>query len=174
MVFDRCSIHKNIRFHRKAFRVDNTAGVFSRTFIVKNIQFFDVHCGLFMRLHISIGCHDFRISAEFKSFFADHVHRRSGVDNKFPFLRFKELMQASTYVPKVRRMVLCVSPLISEHFWPASTLFHGHIALAIPTPPETDPQILERWCCADEVHLGKSIRAKDFGHECQHDVTRLS
>ena len=32
------SIHKNIRFHRKAFPSDNTAGVFSRTFIiVKNI-----------------------------------------------------------------------------------------------------------------------------------------
>ena len=31
--------------------------------------------------------------------------------------------------------------------------------------PETDPQILERWGCADEVHLGKYIRAKDFGLE---------
>ena len=31
------------------------------------------------------------------------------------------------------------------------------------SPPETDPQILERWGYADEVHLGKYIRAKDFG-----------
>ena len=26
--------------------------------------------------------------------FADHMHRRAGVDNKFSFLRFKNLMQA--------------------------------------------------------------------------------
>ena len=31
--------------------------------------------------------------------------------------------------------------------------------------PETDPQILERSVCADEVHLDKSIRAKDLGLE---------
>ena len=35
---------------------------------------------------------------------------------------------------------------------------------------ENDPQILERWGCADEVHPGKSIRAKDFGLECMRDV----
>ena len=52
-------------------------------------------------------------------------------------------------------------------------LHHGHIALAIPSLFETDPQILECWGCADEVLLGKSFRAKDFGLECQHDVQRL-
>ena len=39
-----------------------------------------------------VGLHDFvkvSISASFNSFFADHMHRRSGVDNKFSFLRFK-------------------------------------------------------------------------------------
>ena len=30
-----------------------------------------------------------------------------------------------------RRMLLCLSPLILELFWPASTLLHGHTALAI-------------------------------------------
>ena len=60
-------------------------------------------------------------------------------------------------------MLLCFSPLISTHFWPASTLLRGHLALATLSLPETDPQILERWGCADEVHLGKHIRAKDFG-----------
>ena len=83
-------------------------------------------------------------------------------------------MQASTYFPKVRRMLLCFSPLIWEHFWPASTLLHGLLALATLSPPETDPQILERWGYADKVHLGKSIRAKDFGLECYRDVQRLS
>ena len=57
-------------------------------------------------------------------------------------------------------MLLCLAPLILTHFWPASTL-----ALATLSPLETDPQILERWGCADEVHLGKYIRAKDFGLE---------
>ena len=46
-------------------------------------------------------------------------------------------------------MLLCFSPLIIGHFWPASTLHHGHLALATLSPPETDPQILERWGCAD-------------------------
>ena len=60
-------------------------------------------------------------------------------------------------------MLLCFSPLIFIHFWPASTLLRGHLALATLSPPETDPQILERWCYADEDHLGKSFQAKGFG-----------
>ena len=61
-------------------------------------------------------------------------------------------------------MLLFHAPLILIHFWPASTLLRGHLALATLSPPETDPQILKRWGCA-EVHLGKYIRAKDFGLE---------
>ena len=60
-------------------------------------------------------------------------------------------------------MLLFLAPFILTQFWPASTLLRGHLALATLSPPETDPQILERWGCADEVHLGKSIRANDFG-----------
>ena len=61
-------------------------------------QFFDVHCGLFMRLHFSIGGYDYRRTARFRQgihfsriqiLFADHVRRRSGVYNKFSFLWFK-------------------------------------------------------------------------------------
>ena len=59
-------------------------------------------------------------------------------------------------------MVLFHVPLILIHFWPASTLLRGHLALATLSLPETEPQILERWGCADEAHLGKNIRAKDF------------
>ena len=82
-------------------------------------------------------------------------------------------MQAGTNFPKVRRMLLCFSPLILKYFWPAATLLRGHLALASLSPPETDPQILERWGCAHEVLLGKYIRAKDFGLEFQRDVQRL-
>ena len=72
------------------------------------------------------------------------------------------LMQAGTYFPKVRRMLFYVSPFILTHFWPASTLLRVHLALATLSLLVNDPQILERWGCADEVHLGKYIRAKDL------------
>ena len=62
------------------------------------VQFFDIHNCLFMRLHFSIGCYDYRRTTRLRQsihfsriqvLFAGHVHRRSGVDNKFSFLRFK-------------------------------------------------------------------------------------
>ena len=59
-------------------------------------------------------------------------------------------------------MLLCFSPLILEHFWPASTLLHGHLALATLSPPETDPQILELWGYADEVHPGQINPSEGF------------
>ena len=62
-------------------------------------------------------------------------------------------------------MLLFHALLIQTHFWPASTLLRGHLALATLSPPETDPRILERGGYADEVHLGKCNRAKDFGLE---------
>ena len=67
-------------------------------------------------------------------------------------------------------MLLFGAPLTLTHFWPASTLLRGHLALAILSPPETDPQILERWGYADEVHLDKCNRARDFGLEFWYDV----
>ena len=40
------------------------------------------------------------------------------------------MTQVDTNFPKVRRMLLNVSPFILECFQPASTLLHGHLALA--------------------------------------------
>ena len=48
------------------------------------------------------------------------------------------MVQVDTNNPKVRRMLLYFSPLISKYFWPASTLLRGHIALAILSLLETD------------------------------------
>ena len=76
------------------------------------------------------------------------------------------MAQAGTYCSKVTRMLLCFSALILEHFWPASTLLHGHLALATLSLPENDPQILKHWGYADEVLLGKSFQAMDFCLEC--------
>ena len=42
-------------------------------------------------------------------------------------------------------MLLFLAPVSSIHYWPASTLLRGHLALATLSPPETDPQNLERW-----------------------------
>ena len=62
------------------------------------IQFLDIHNCLFMRLHFSIGGYDYRRTTRLRQgihlsitqvLFADHVHWRSGVDNKFSFLRFE-------------------------------------------------------------------------------------
>ena len=82
-------------------------------------------------------------------------------------------MQAGTYFPKVRRMLLFDAPLILTLFWPASTLLRGQLALATLSPQEIDAQILERWGHADEDHLGKLFQAMDFGLEFWHDVKRL-
>ena len=62
------------------------------------IQLFDIRNCLFMRLHFSIGGYDHRRNTRFRQgihfsiiqvLFADHMHRRSGVHNKFSFLRFQ-------------------------------------------------------------------------------------
>ena len=62
-------------------------------------------------------------------------------------------------------MLFNFSPSILGYFWSASTVLHGHRALATLSLPETDPQILEHWSYADEDHLGKSFQAMDSGLE---------
>ena len=53
-------------------------------------------------------------------------------------------MQAGTYFPKVRRMLLCCSLFNFNTLLASFTLLRGHLALATLSPLETDPQILER------------------------------
>ena len=79
------------------------------------------------------------------------------------------MVQTGTYFPKMRRMLIFHALLILTHFWPASTLLRGHFALATLSLPETDPQILERWGCADEVHLGKYWVFRWLGPFPTHD-----
>ena len=73
-----------------------------------------------MRLHFSIGGNDYRRTTRFRQsihfsiiqiLFADHVHRRSGVHNKFSFIRFKSWCRQA---PIFRRWEECCSffPLI--------------------------------------------------------------
>ena len=69
-------------------------------------------------------------------------------------------------------MLLLHAPLSFIHFWPASTLLRGHLALATLSLLVNDPQILERWGHAHEVHLDKYNRARDFGLEFWNDVQK--
>ena len=111
----------------QSFPSNKTAGVFFKDFQSQEyIQFFEINCGLSIRLHFSIGCYNRRRTSrwEFKSFLliicidapeSTTNSRSSGLTVDAGRLLF----------PKVRRMLLCFSPLISTHFGPASTLLHG-------------------------------------------------
>ena len=54
-------------------------------------------------------------------------------------------MQAGTYFPETRRMLLFHALLILGRFWPASTLLRGHLTLATLSLRVNDPQISEHW-----------------------------
>ena len=108
-----------------------------------------------MRPHFSIGCYDCRGTTQLRQgihfsriqvLFADHMHRLAGVDNKFSFLRFKIWCRQAPVFRRWEECCFVLLLLILTHFWPASTLLRGHLALAIPSILETAPQILERWC----------------------------
>ena len=82
----------------QSFPSDKTAGVSSKTFIVKNIPNSLTHtvaspfvCTSQLAVITVVGLLDVVTvsnSTEFKSLFADHVHRRSRIYNKFSFRRF--------------------------------------------------------------------------------------
>ena len=119
--FDHSSIRRNIPFSSQSFpRRQYCWRVFEDFHSQEYIQFFDIHCCLFMRLHFSIGGYDYRRTARFRQsihssitqvLFADHMHWRTGVDNKLSFLRFKSWCRQTPIFPKVRRMLLFLAPL---------------------------------------------------------------
>ena len=62
-------------------------------------------------------------------------------------------------------MLLFHAPLISTHFWPASTLLRGHLALATLSLLVNDPgATLMRFTWT------KCNRARDFGLEFLYDA----
>ena len=115
--FDHWSIRKNTRFHRKAFRAIILLACFSRTFIVKNIPNSLTHtlasscvCTSPLAVMTIVGLHDFvkvSIWASLKSFFADHVQLTLRTRQLILVSSgFQRLMQAGTYFPEMRRMLL--------------------------------------------------------------------
>ena len=69
-------------------------------------------------------------------------------------------MRLHFYFPNVRRMLLCFSPKFLNTFGQLPRSFAGP-SLTL-SPPETGPQILERWSYADEVHLGQISPSEGF------------
>ena len=153
---------------------DNTAGVFSRTFIVKNISNSLTYtiasscvCTSPLAVMTVVGLHDFvkvSMSASLKSFLLIMCidAPESTTNSRSSGLR----TDAGRHLFSEGEKNIALS--CSFNITTLLASFHGasgHLALATLSPPETDPQILERWGCADEVHLGKYIRAKDFGLE---------
>ena len=112
-------------------------------------------------------------SAEFKSFLLIIVHRRSGVYNKFSFLCLRVDGEGRHQFSEGEKIAVLFFSFNFKICLASFHAAHGHIALAILSLPETDPQILEDWGYANEDHLGKSFQAMDFGLECLRDVTRL-
>ena len=87
-------------FSSQSFPNDNTAGVFFEDFhsqenisnsLISTVASSCV-CTCPLSVMTIVGLHDFvkvSISASLKSFFADHMHRRSGVHNKLSFLKLE-------------------------------------------------------------------------------------
>ena len=165
MVFDHEPIRWNIRFHRKAFQAIILLACFSRTFIVKNMSNSLTYtipsscvCTSPLAVMTIVRLHDFvkvSISASLKSFLLIICidAPESTANSRSSGLR----VDASKHLFSEGEKD--VAPSCSCNF---NTLLAAsrHLALA-----SLDPQNLERWGCADEVHLGKYTRAKDFGLE---------
>ena len=106
------------------------------------------------------GLHNFvkvSISAEFKSFLLIMCidAQESTTNSRSSGLRVDA--GRHLFSEGENNVALSGSFRFNTHFWPASTLLRGHLALATLSPPETDCRILERWGHAHEVHLGKYI-----------------
>ena len=116
-----------------------------------------------MRLHFSIGGYDYRRKLH------DFVKITISVLLKF-FLLIMCIDAPESTRNNSRSSGLRVDA--SKHLFPEceKNVLRGHLALATLSPLKTDPQILERWGYADEIHLGKYIRANDFGLEFLCDL----
>ena len=167
----------SIRVHRKAFLAIKTAGVSSRTFIVKNMSNSLTYtvasscvCTSPFAVFTVVGLLDVVTvsnSAEFKSFLL--IMCIGGPESTTNYLSSGLIVDGADehqFSEGEKNAVLFFSFKFLGYFWPASTLLRRHIALAIPSLLETEPQILEHWSCADEDHLGKSFQAMEFGLEC--------
>ena len=148
-LFDRWSIHMSIRVHRQAFLAIKLLA-YPRGLSLSKI--FQILWHKLSPLHSSALHHwllspssDFSMLSRFpiqrnsNPFFSSCASTLPSLQQiLFPLVQGL-MAQVNTNSPKVRRMLLYVSPLISGYVWRASTLLHEHIALTIPSLLETDP-----------------------------------
>ena len=162
----------------ESFPSDRTAGVSSRSFIVKNMSnslTSTVASSFVCTSPLAVKTVVVRLlnvvtvsnSAEFKSFLLIMCIDAPGpTTNSLSSGLIVDGDGRHQFSEGEKNAVLCFSSSLRIYFWPASTLLHGHIALAFPSLLETDPQILEHWGHGDEDHLGKYLKAMVFGLEC--------
>ena len=132
------------------------------------IQFLDIHCGLFMRLHFSI---DYRTTTRLRQsihfnftqvLFADDMcidtpeSTTNSLSSGFNVGAGRHLLSGDE-----KSAALSCSFNLNT----SSTLLRGHLTLATLSLRVNDPQILEHWGYAHEVHLDKCNLEKDFGLE---------
>ena len=144
------SIHRNTRFHRKAFQAIILLAC-SRGLSLSRTYPILWHTQLpLLRLHFTIGGYDYRGDYTTSSKYPFQLHSgpfcwscaltpRSPQQTLFP--QVSKIMQGGTYFPETIRMLLFRAPLIWTHFWPASTLLRGHLTLATLSLRVNDPQI---------------------------------
>ena len=179
MVFHHESIRRNTRFHRKAFRAITLLVCFrglSWSRICPILWHTPLPLHAFALLHWRLWrSQDCTISSKYP--FQHHSSHfcwscaltlRSRQQSLVP--QVQELMQASTYFPKVRRMLLFHAPLISTHFGHLPRCFAG--TLLLPLCLFLRP-ILKFWSVGAtpmRFTWAKYNRAKDFGLEFWYDV----
>ena len=146
------SIRRNTRFHRKTFRaiilLACSRGLsLSRTYPTLWHAQLPLHAFalLHWRFWLSLDCtisSKYQFQPHFSPFcWSCALTLRNRQQILVP--QVSTLMQASTYFPETRRMLLFHAPLIWTHFWPASTLLRGHLTLATLSLRVNDPQISE-------------------------------
>ena len=121
----------------------------------EEIQFFDIHCCF------TIGGYDYRRTARFRQGIHFSIDAPESTTNSRSS-SFRVDAGRHLFSEGEKNVALSCSFKSNTPFGQLPRCFAGHLALATLSPPETDPQILESWGCPDEVHLGKSIRAKDL------------
>ena len=80
---------------------------------------------------------------------------------------FSTLSRELDHIPNAFALALKMSSWRKKR---VATLLRGHLALATLSLLVNDPQILEDWGHAHEVHLDKCNLEKDFGLEFWYDV----
>ena len=128
-------------------------------------QFIDIHNCLFLRLHFTVGYYDYGRTTRFRQSIHSALLKSflmiiciDAPESTTNSLSSGSRFDASTHLfsEGEKNAALFFSLNFDKNiFGPASTLLHGHLALATLSLPEIDPQIWEHWGYADEVHLGK-------------------